>query len=50
MTKQDAIYQLKCLRSHCGDFMDPDDEDDVWAEDIKALDIAIKELEANHAK
>lgn len=41
---QQAIEQLQGLREHCTDFEDKDDPEDIWAKDIKALDLAIRAL------
>ena len=41
---QQAIEQLQGLREHCTDFEDKDDPENIWANDIKALDLAIRAL------
>ena len=42
MTREEAIFQLQDLRSHCKDFSE---EGSVWQKDIEALDMAIKALQ-----
>lgn len=43
MTNQEIIEQLESLKSHCEDFRE--DEECIWAKDVKALDKAIEVLE-----
>lgn len=50
MTKEQIINQLKYLKSHCEDFVEWEEEDNVWAKDIKALEYAIKILEDEQRK
>ncbi len=45
MTTKDIIYQLECLKSHCEDWVDEDEPDNVWANDVAALDAAIDRLQ-----
>ena len=45
MKLNEAIEQLKDLRSHCQDFVDKEDRDCVWNYDVKALNIVIKKYE-----
>ena len=41
MTREEAIAQLEDLREHCEIFIN---EDSVWSDDVKALNIAINAL------
>ena len=50
MNRKEIIKQLKNLKSHCEDFVDREEEDDVWAKDIEALEYAIKMLEESNLK
>lgn len=42
MTIEEAILQLMSLKEHCKDFSQEDD--DQFARDVEALEIAIKKL------
>lgn len=45
MTKEEVIEQLKDLRYHCEDMIDPDSRyKDTWEKDVEALSIAIKTI------
>ena len=46
MTIHEAIEQLKSLLDHCKTMREICG--DVWVRDCEALDVAIKELEADH--
>ena len=46
MTLDEAIYQLKDLIRDRECFLSGDGDDGVFADDIKALEIAVKALEA----
>ncbi|MDQ0149154.1 hypothetical protein ACFO6R_06070 [Eubacterium multiforme] len=43
MNKENCIEQLKDLKKHCE--YQHQNSDEIWGEDIKALEYAIKELE-----
>ena len=45
MTKNEAIDQLESLLAHCKTMRE---SGEVWVRDCEALNIAIKELEADH--
>ena len=45
MKLNEAIEQLKDLRSHCQDFVDKEDRDCVWNYDVEALNMVIKRYE-----
>lgn len=45
MTIHEAIDQLKSLLDHCKTMRE---SGEIWARDCEALDVAIKELEADH--
>ena len=45
MTKNEAIDQLESLLDHCKTMRE---SGEIWARDCEALDVAIKELEADH--
>lgn len=45
MTIHEAIEQLKSLLDHCKTMRE---SGEIWARDCEALDVAIKELEADH--
>lgn len=45
MTIHEAIEQLKSLLDHCKTMRE---SGEVWVRDCEALDVAIKELEADH--
>ncbi|MCC8075740.1 MAG: hypothetical protein LIO95_07370 [Clostridiales bacterium] len=45
MTTKDIIYQLESLKSHCEDWVDKEEPDNVWANDVAALDAAIDRLQ-----
>jgi len=45
MDKQQAIEQLKDLRESQREFIDDNDKDCAFRQDVEALDIAIKALE-----
>lgn len=45
MTKNEVIDQLKSLLEHCKTMRE---SGEIWARDCEALDVAIKELEADH--
>lgn len=45
MTKNEATDQLKSLLDHCKTMRE---SGEIWARDCEALDVAIKELEADH--
>lgn len=45
MTIHEAIDQLKSLLDHCKTMSE---SGEIWARDCEALDVAIKELEADH--
>ena len=44
MTREEAIKQLESLRLHCRAMIHDEDEDDIWAEDVEALDAALTAL------
>ena len=49
MTIHEAIEQLKSLLDHCKTMRETMRESgEVWVRDCEALDVAIKELEADH--
>lgn len=43
MTKAEAIKQLKNLKEHCEEMSKSDE--DPWADDVKALEMAIEAME-----
>ena len=45
MTKNEVIDQLESLLDHCKTMRE---SGEIWARDCEALDVAIKELEADH--
>ena len=45
MTIHEVIDQLKSLLAHCKTMRE---SGEVWVRDCEALDVAIKELEADH--
>ena len=45
MTIHEAIEQLKSLLDHCKTMRE---SGEIWARDCEALDVAIKELDADH--
>lgn len=44
MMREVAIRQLQSLRDHCRSMVRDEYEDDIWAQDIEALDIALSAL------
>lgn len=44
MRPKEVIEQLKNLQQHCWDFADPEEPDNQWNQDVKALDYAINKL------
>lgn len=44
MTYSEMIRQLMSIRAHCISMISPDDEDDIWTKDFKALTKAINIL------
>jgi len=48
MDRIDVISQLESLQGHCGSMRDPDEEEDIWAKDVEALEIAILVLKKEH--
>ena len=50
MTNEEAIAQLYSLRESSQAFLEEDNPDSVWAQDIRALDIAIRALEEQTKK
>ena len=44
MTNKEAIEQLKSLKEHCKDFVDNSEQDNIWSQDIEALDLGIVAL------
>lgn len=45
MTNEEAIAQLYSLRDNSQSFLEEGAPDSIWAQDIRALDIAIRTLE-----
>jgi len=48
MTNEEVIGQLESLRSHCEDFAEKEDPEDIYHYDIAALTIAIKTLKKTY--
>lgn len=44
MTIKEAIRQLEHLKSHCMDFLDKEEPDSIWHQDVQTLDMAIDKL------
>ena len=42
MTNKEIINQLENLKDHCQDWVDTEDEGNIWNKDVVALDRAIK--------
>ena len=42
MTNKEIINQLENLKDHCQDWVDTDEENNIWHKDVVALDRAIK--------
>lgn len=47
MTKEEVLKQLEDLREHCKEYIK---EDDVWSDDVEALNIAIDALRKEEKK
>ena len=43
MTHEEMIAQLESLRAHCREMIHDDEPDDIWRDDVEALDFAIIE-------
>lgn len=50
METKKMLNQLNSLREHCKDFLDKDENNSVWAQDVKCLDLAIKVIEKQMPK
>ena len=44
MTREEAIKQLEDLRLHCRTMIQDEYEDDIWVQDVEALDLALSAL------
>ena len=44
MTREEAIKQLEDLRLHCRTMIQDEYEDDIWVQDVEALDTALTAL------
>lgn len=41
MTHEEMIAQLESLRAHCREMIHDDEPDDIWRDDVEALNAAI---------
>ena len=44
MTRQEAIRQLQSLHEHCRSMILDEYEDDIWVQDVEALDLALSAI------
>ena len=48
MAISEIIEQMKSLACHCSSMIDEDDPDDIWKDDVEALNEAVEKLGNEH--